>query len=155
MSRRSWGLDDKVRDYLVAHSVRESPTQAALRAATAKLPYGGMQISPEQGQLMALLVQAIGARRALEIGTFTGYSALWVALALPSDGRLVCCDVSEEWTAIGRAHWAQAGVAHKIDLHIAPALETVDALTSLSSTPTRPATTPTTNAVCPCCGLAG
>jgi caffeoyl-CoA O-methyltransferase len=85
-----------------------------------------MQISPEQGQLMALLVQALGAKRAIEIGTFTGYSALWVALALPSDGRLVCCDVNAEWTAIGQKFWAKAGVARKIDLRIAPALETLE-----------------------------
>jgi predicted O-methyltransferase YrrM len=87
-----------------------------------------MQISPEQGQLMALLVQAIGARRAIEIGTFTGYSALWVALALPADGKLVCCDVSAEWTAVGRPYWDKAGVAGKIDLRIAPATETLDRL---------------------------
>jgi caffeoyl-CoA O-methyltransferase len=87
-----------------------------------------MQISPEQGQLMALLVQAIGARRAIEIGTFTGYSALWVALALPADGKLVCCDVSAEWTVIGKPYWEEAGVAPKIDLRIAPALHTLDGL---------------------------
>jgi predicted O-methyltransferase YrrM len=87
-----------------------------------------MQISPEQGQLMALLVQAIGARRAIEIGTFTGYSALWVALALPADGRLVCCDVSAEWTAVGKPFWERAGVAGKIDLRIAPAIATLDRL---------------------------
>jgi predicted O-methyltransferase YrrM len=128
MSRRSWGIDPKVRKYLLDHSLRESPVAAELRAATAKLPYGGMQISPEQGQLMALLVQAIGGKRAVEIGTFTGYSALWVALALPADGRLVCCDVSAEWTAIARPYWDKAGVAGKIDLRIAPALQTLDAL---------------------------
>ena len=87
-----------------------------------------MQISREQGRLMMVLVRAIGARRALEIGTFTGYSALVVALALPEDGRLIACDVSEEWTRIGRKHWEEAGVAHKIDLRIAPALETLDSL---------------------------
>jgi len=128
MSRRSWSIDDKVRKYLLDHSLREPAVAAALRAATAKLPYGGMQISPEQGQLMALLVQGIGARRAIEIGTFTGYSALWVALALPADGRLVCCDVSAEWTAVGKPYWERAGVAGKIDLRIAPARETLDRL---------------------------
>ncbi len=87
-----------------------------------------MQVGPEQGQFMALLVELIGARNALEVGTFTGYSALAVALALPEDGRLVACDVSEEWTAIGRRYWEEAGVAHKIDLRLAPALETLDAL---------------------------
>ena len=128
MSRRSWSIDDKVRKYLLDHSLREPEPAAALRAATAKLPYGGMQISPEQGQLMGLLVHAIGARRAIEIGTFTGYSALWVALALPSDGRLVCCDVSAEWTALGKPYWEQAGIAGKIDLRLAPAMDTLDRL---------------------------
>jgi caffeoyl-CoA O-methyltransferase len=128
MSRRSWSIDDKVRKYLLDHSLREPEPAAGLRAATAKLPYAGMQISPEQGQLMALLVQAIGARRAIEIGTFTGYSALWVALALPADGKLVCCDVSAEWTAVGKPFWERAGVAGKIDLRIAPAMETLDRL---------------------------
>jgi len=128
MSRRTWGIDERVRKYLLEHSLREPEVLAELRAATAKLPSAGMQISPEQGQLMALLVQAIGAKRAIEIGTFTGYSALWVALALPPDGKLVCCDVSEEWTAIGRRFWAKAQVAHKIDLRIAPAVATLDRL---------------------------
>jgi predicted O-methyltransferase YrrM len=128
MSRRSWGIDEKVRKYLLDHSLREPPAAAELRAATAKLPYGGMQISPEQGQLMALLVQAIGARRAIEIGTFTGYSALWVALALPADGKLVCCDVSAEWTSVGQPYWEKARVAAKIDLRIAPAMQTLDRL---------------------------
>jgi len=128
MSRRTWGIDERVRKYLLEHSLREPEVLAELRAATAKLPSAGMQISPEQGQLMALLVQAIGAKRAIEVGTFTGYSALWVALALPPDGKLVCCDVSEEWTAIGRGFWAKAHVAHKIDLRIAPAVATLDRL---------------------------
>src|SRR5262245_40001531 len=128
MSRRTWGIDEKVRKYLLDHSLRETPVAAELRAATAKLPYAGMQISPEQGQLMALLVQSIGARRAIEVGTFTGYSALWVALALPYDGKLVCCDVSAEWTAVGKPYWEKAGVAGKIDLRIAPATDTLDRL---------------------------
>jgi caffeoyl-CoA O-methyltransferase len=117
-----------VHRYLLEHSLREPAVCAELREATASHPHAGMQISPEQGQLMALLVQAIGAKRAIEIGTFTGYSALWVAMALPADGRLVCCDVNEEWTAIGQRFWAKAGVAPKIDLRIAPALETLDRL---------------------------
>jgi predicted O-methyltransferase YrrM len=128
MSRRTWGIDEKVRKYLLDHSLREPPVAAELRAATAKLPYAGMQISPEQGQLMALLVQAIGARSAIEIGTFTGYSALWIALALPANGRLLCCDVSAEWTAVGKPYWGKAGIAGKIDLRIAPAMETLDRL---------------------------
>ena len=128
MSRRTWGIDEKVRKYLLDHSLREPPAAAQLRAATAKLPYAGLQISPELGQLMALLAQAIGARRAIEIGTFTGYSALWVALALPADGKLVCCDISAEWTAVGKPYWEKGGVAGKIDLRIAPAMETLDRL---------------------------
>ena len=101
---------------------------AELRAETALLAEARMQITAEQGQFFALLIQATGARRCLEIGTFTGYSALSVALALPGDGRLICCDVSEEWTAVGQRYWQRAGVAHKIDLRIAPALETLDSL---------------------------
>jgi predicted O-methyltransferase YrrM len=128
MSRRTWGIDQKVREYLLDHSLREPPAAKELRAATARLPHAGMQISPEQGQLMALLAQAIGARRAIEIGTFTGYSALWVALALPADGKLVCCDVNAEWTAVGKPYWEKAGVTGKIDLRIAPATETLDRL---------------------------
>ncbi len=128
MSRRTWGIDEKVRKYLLDHSLREPPVAAELRAVTAKLPYAGMQISPEQGQFMALLVQAIGARSAIEIGTYTGYSALWIALALPADGKLVCCDVSAEWTAVGKPYWDKAGVAGKIDLRIAPATQTLDRL---------------------------
>jgi predicted O-methyltransferase YrrM len=127
MSSRTLQMTDRLYDYLLAASLREPPLLAELRAETAKLPMAGMQISPEQGQLMALLVQAIGARRAIEIGTFTGYSALTVALALPDRGRLLACDISEEYTRIGRPFWQQAGVEHKIDLVIAPALDTLDA----------------------------
>ncbi|MEO5843311.1 MAG: class I SAM-dependent methyltransferase, partial [Caldimonas sp.] len=101
--------------------------QAALRAATAQHPQAGMQISPEQGQFMALLVKLLGARRALEVGVFTGYSALTVALALPADGTLLACDISDEYTRIGRSYWQQAGVADKIDLQLGPALATLDA----------------------------
>jgi predicted O-methyltransferase YrrM len=99
-----------------------------LREETATLDRARMQIGPEQGQFMALLVELIGARSALEVGTFTGYSALAVARALPDDGRLIACDVSAEWTSIGRPYWEEAGVAHKIDLRLAPAIETLDAL---------------------------
>jgi predicted O-methyltransferase YrrM len=120
-------LDDMLYRYVVDHSVREHPTQRALREATGSHPYAGMQIGPEQGQLMALLARLIGARQAIEIGVFTGYSALAVALALPDDGKLLACDISAEFTAVGRPHWAAAGVAHKIDLRIAPALQTLDA----------------------------
>jgi len=127
MSRRTLTLDDDLYRYLLDHSLREHPAQAALRAATAAHPHSGMQISPEQGQFMALLVKMLGARRALEIGVFTGYSALTVALALPADGRLLACDISDEYTRIGRPYWEQAGVANKIELRLAPAIETLDA----------------------------
>jgi len=123
---RSFAVDDVVYRYLTEHS-REHPAQAALRAATAAHPHASMQISPDQGALMTLLVKLIGARRAIEIGVFTGYSALTVALALPDDGRLLACDISDAYTRIGRPFWQQAGVAHKIDLRLAPALETLDA----------------------------
>ena len=127
MSNRSLNLDDTLYEYLLTHSLREHPEQIALREATRSHPRAGMQISPEQGQFMALLVKLIGARHALEIGVFTGYSALSVALALPADGRILACDISEEYTRIGRPYWERAGVAHKIDLRLAPALETLDA----------------------------
>jgi len=99
-----------------------------LREETASMEQANMQIGPEQGQFMALLVELIGARSVLEVGTFTGYSALAMAVALPEDGALVACDGREEWTAIGRRYWEEAGVAHKIELRLAPALETLDAL---------------------------
>ena len=127
MSNRSLSLDDTLYDYLLAHSLREHPEQVALREATRNHPRAGMQISPEQGQFMALLVKLLDARRTIEIGVFTGYSALSVALALPADGRILACDISEEYTRIGRAYWERAGVAHKIDLRLAPALQTLDA----------------------------
>ena len=128
MSDRTINLDKRLYQYLVDHSAREHPVQRELREATAGMKQAGMQIGPEQGQFMALLVQMLGARRTIEIGVFTGYSALSVALALPRDGKIVACDVSEEWTAIGRKHWEKAGVAAKIDLRLAPALETLDKL---------------------------
>src|SRR4051812_48022733 len=121
MSRRTLQVDDALYGYLIEQSIREHPAQQALRAATASHPHAGMQISPEQGQFMALLVKLIGARRAIEVGVFTGYSALTVALALPDDGRLLACDISDEYTRVGRPYWEQAGVAHKIDLRLAPA----------------------------------
>lgn len=127
MSRRSLPLDDALYRYIVDHSLREHPAQTALRAATASHPHAGMQISPEQGQFMALLVKLMGVRRAIEIGVFTGYSALTVALALPDDGRLLACDISDDYTRVGRPFWQQAGVAHKIELKLAPAIETLDA----------------------------
>jgi caffeoyl-CoA O-methyltransferase len=125
---RQINLTDQLVAYIHKVSLREAEPLRLLREETAKLPMAGMQISPDQGQFMALLVRLIGARRYLEIGTFTGYSSLAVALALPPDGRVVCCDVSEEYTAIARRAWASAGVADKIELHIAPARATLDRL---------------------------
>lgn len=127
MTRRSLQIDDALHEYMVAHSAREHPAQVALREATASHRHAGMQISPEQGQFMALLVKLLGARRTIEIGVFTGYSALTVALALPDDGTVLACDISEEYTRVGRPFWQQAGVAHKIELKLAPALHTLDA----------------------------
>lgn len=129
MSNRSIPLTDSLYEYLLAVSLREPALLRELRAETARDPENvQLQIAPEQGQLMALLVRLLGARRCLELGVFTGYSSLATALALPEDGRLVACDVSEEWTAVARRYWQRAGVAHKIDLRIAPALVTLDAL---------------------------
>ncbi len=128
MARRSLNLTDRLYDYLLAVSLREPPVLARLREETAALPLAVMQIGPEQGQFMALLVELIGARRTLEVGTFTGYSALAVALALPTDGRVVACDVNPETAAVARRYWAEAGVADKIELHLAPASETLDRL---------------------------
>jgi predicted O-methyltransferase YrrM len=127
MPHRSLNVDEVLYQYLMDESIREHPAQVALRAATASHPHAGMQISPDQGQFMALLIKLLGARRAIEIGVFTGYSALAVALALPAYGRLLACDISDEYTRIGRPFWSEAGVAHKIDLRLAPALETLDA----------------------------
>ena len=128
MSNRTLTLNDQLYNYLLAHSVQESEVLLALRQETAQHPMAQMQIAPEQGQFMALLVQLIGAKKALEVGVFTGYSALRVALALPPEGQLVACDVSEEYTAIARRYWEQAGVASKIDLRIAPAVDTLNQL---------------------------
>ena len=130
MSPRSIELTDRVYKYLLDHSLRETPVLARLRAETETMEFAGMQIGPDQGQFMALLVELIGARRTLEIGTFTGYSALAVALALPADGRVIACDISEAFTSVGRRYWAEAGVAGKIDLRLGPAVKTLDALLS-------------------------
>jgi caffeoyl-CoA O-methyltransferase len=127
MSRRTLTLDDRLYQYLLDVSLREHPQLAALREATREHPRANMQISPEQGQFMQLLVKMLGARRTVEIGVFTGYSALAVALALPEDGRVLACDISDEFTRIGRPYWQRAGVAHKIELVLEPALHTLDA----------------------------
>jgi predicted O-methyltransferase YrrM len=127
MANRTLNLDDTLYQYVLDHSLREHPAQRALREATRNHPHAMMQISPEQGQFMALLVKLLGARRTIEVGVFTGYSALSVALALPDDGRVLACDISDEYTRIGKPFWAQANVAHKIDLQLGPALQTLDA----------------------------
>jgi predicted O-methyltransferase YrrM len=128
MGKQTIGLEQNLYDYLLSVSLREPIILTQLRQETSQLPMSRMQISPEQGQFMALLVKLIGAKKTLELGVFTGYSSLVVALALPADGKIVACDVSEEYTSIARRYWQQAGVADKIDLHIAPALETLNNL---------------------------
>ncbi len=128
MSNRMTPLDDALYDYLSSVSLREPDVLRRLRQETAAMPQHNMQIGPEQGQFMALLIELTGASKCLEVGTFTGYSALVVALALPDDGRLIACDISEEFTRRGKPFWEEAGVAGKIDLRIGPALDTLDAL---------------------------
>ncbi|MGD8854132.1 MAG: class I SAM-dependent methyltransferase [Gammaproteobacteria bacterium] len=128
MSNTTFTLPDNLRDYLLRVSLREPPVLKRLREQTAQDTMSRMQITPEQGQLMALLVRLMGARKALEIGVYTGYSALWVAGALPDDGRLVACDVNEAWTSLAKDYWREAGVIDRIDLRLAPALATLDAL---------------------------
>jgi caffeoyl-CoA O-methyltransferase len=126
---KSFQLSPAVHAYLLAHGTAPDAVQQSLIDETRTL--GGislMQIAPEQGAFMTMLARLLGARRAIEVGTFTGYSALCIARGLPEDGRLLCCDVSEEWTAIARRHWEKAGIAHKIELRIAPGLETLRAL---------------------------
>jgi caffeoyl-CoA O-methyltransferase len=115
-------------DYIRDITLRELPILARLREETAANPQSGMQVSPEQGQYLALMARLIGARRTLEVGTFTGYSALVVAMALPEDGQIIACDINKEWTDIARRYWDEAGVAHKINLRLGPAVETLQAL---------------------------
>jgi len=124
---RTLGLDDKLHDYLIGHSAREHPLLAELRKETRKRSNAGMQIAPDQGAILALLVKLIGARRTIEIGVFTGYSSLSVALALPEDGQILACDINDEYTQVARKYWEKAGVARKIRLVLAPAQETLDA----------------------------
>jgi caffeoyl-CoA O-methyltransferase len=122
------GLGQELRDYVARVGIREHPVLARLREENVRERSGSMQVAPEEGALLALLVRLLRARRVLEVGTYTGYSSTAMALALPADGRLVCCDVSREWTDIARAAWAEAGVADLIELNLAPALETLDRL---------------------------
>lgn len=121
-------VTERLYDYILQFGFRDDPLLKALREETGKLPASMMQISPEQGQFMALLAQLMGVRKAIEIGTFTGYSSLSVARVLPADGKLVCCDISGAYTAVARRYWAKAGVADKIELRLAPALETLAGL---------------------------
>lgn len=126
MSRRTISITDELHQYILDATLRDTPVLARLREETGQLELANMQIAPEQGQFMAFLCETMGATRALEIGTFTGYSALCVAQVLPKDGKLVCCDTSAEWTEIARRYWEEAGVADRIDLRLGPAIETLD-----------------------------
>ena len=131
MAEKFTALTPTLYDYLVRHAPALDPVLRDLREETAALgPIAQMQIAVEQGAFLTLLTRAIGARRAVEVGTFTGYSAIAIARGLPSDGRLLCCDVSDEWTGIARRYFARAGLAERIDLRIAPALDTLRALPS-------------------------
>ena len=121
-------LSDEIRSYLQRVGVREHPALARLREENRNHPRGSMQVDPDEGALLGLLVRLLGARRVLEVGTFTGYSSTSMALALPPDGRIVCCDVSREWTDVARGVWADAGVAGRVDLRLGPAVETLDAM---------------------------
>ncbi len=125
MSNKTLNLTEQLQQYLLSVSLRESEILKALREETANLPSANMQIAPEQGQFMALLVQLTGARNTIEVGVYTGYSALAVAMALPEDGQILACDISEEYTSIARRYWERAGVSEKVDLRLAPATETL------------------------------
>ena len=128
MSSRSHAIEETIYDYMIATSVREPAALGELRDETLKLPNHTMQISPEHGQFMGLLVRAVGAKKALEVGTFTGYSSIAVAMALPPDGKMVCCDISKEYTDIARRYWKKLGLDSKIELRIGPGIESLDKL---------------------------
>ncbi len=128
MSRKTLSLTPELYDYILSVGVREHPLLTALRRETGQLEEANMQISPEQGQFMQILVKLMGAKNCIEVGVFTGYSTLATALALPADGKIVACDINEQWTSIARQYWQRAGVAEKIDLHLAPAIETLQRL---------------------------
>jgi predicted O-methyltransferase YrrM len=136
MANKTLDLSNQLYDYLLSNSLREPELLAQLRQETAQHPMAQMQIAPEQGQFMALLVQLMGAKKTLEVGVFTGYSSLVVALALPADGKVIACDVSEEYTAIARRYWQAAGVADKIELRIGPAVDTLDQLLAVGESET-------------------
>ena len=121
-------MNSDLHDYLIQHSLREPTIAQELRAETQKMTMGKMQISPEQGQLMGFLIALTKSSRAIEVGTFTGYSTLCVAQALPQDGYLLACDINKDWTSVGETYWKKAGVSHKIELRIAPALDTLNSL---------------------------
>ena len=128
MSNKTFTMSDTLSAYMQSVSLREPDVLTRLREETSRLSMSLMQIAPEQGQFMQLLVKALGVRRAIEVGVFTGYSTLCVALAMPDDGRIVACDINKEWTDIAQRYWKEAGVDNKIELRLAPALETLDAL---------------------------
>ncbi len=128
MSNRTLAIDDRIYDYLCEVAIDESELLFQLRQETAKLEYAVMQISPEQGQFMSLLVKLIGAKRAIEVGTFTGYSSICVASAMPDDGELICCDISPQWTDIAEKYWARAKLENKINLFTQPAEQTLQTL---------------------------
>ncbi len=126
MSARNGFIETHIYDYILANSLRDQDALKRLRQETRAMPMGGMQISPDQGQFMGLLVELIGAKQIVEVGTFTGYSSIAMALALPADGRLIACDVSDEFTSIARRYWQEVGVADKIQLRLGPAVATLD-----------------------------
>jgi predicted O-methyltransferase YrrM len=128
MANASIGLDERLHAYLLEVGVREHEVLRRLREETAALPQSSMQVAPEEGAFLALLVRILGARKVLEVGTFTGYSSTAMALALPADGRIICCDLSKEWTDVARRAWADAGIADRVDLRLGPALDTLEQL---------------------------
>ena len=134
MSSRNGFIETHIYDYLLANSLRDRDELKRLRQETQAMPMGGMQISPDQGQFMGLLVELIGAKRIVEVGTFTGYSSIAMALALPADGRLIACDVSDEFTRIAQRYWQEAGVADKIELRLGPAVATLNEILAAGET---------------------
>ncbi len=128
MANRTISMSDQLYDYLLSASLREPEILRRLREETAPLPHSMMQTAPEQGQFMALLLQLIGAANTIELGVYTGYSSLWTALTLPPRGKIIACDINQEWTSMARRYWQEAGVADKVELRLAPAIETLDSL---------------------------